>query len=150
MRKTADQAERACAILFRVQEEQPCWDWEESNVNVSLKPLVQRDGAYLWGDSLAWGNMFGNKTVLNKSAFKLEKRLLALLLVHEAAHTEQWGFFNGDSQEKEAYQIESDTIRAWKLEPIPGSLLVGPENSTFVGDNMANFRFYGVKNPAWK
>ncbi len=105
--------------------------------------LIEQHGEY--------GNapFFAFRTIiLDRETFKFEDRIFASILLHEAVHSKQY-FTRNFFGESEAYQVQSNFLRAVGVTGTPGSLdaRFPDEHDVFV--DLSNLmEQYEVVNPA--
>jgi len=115
-------------------------------MTATIRVVALRTGDQdIWGQTDPYGNLSGNTIRVDPEAFKLDKRLLASLLIHESVHTTQWSLLGG---EKEAFQAQSDAVRAWRLED-RANFASNNDNNDFIAVAKYNFSKYDIKNPVW-
>jgi len=114
-------------------------------VTANIRVVKLRYGSQdVWGQTDTYGNFFGNNIRIDPAAFKIDKRLLAILLIHESVHTTEWSL----SGEKRAYQAQSDAIHAWHLESAT-NFKNEYYNNDFIEISKEGFQENQVDNPAW-
>jgi hypothetical protein len=104
-----------------------------------------------WGLGSLYGHLGILKNIsLRKSAFRLESRLLASLLIHESVHTHQW--IPGESNfEPLAYQTQSDFLGDLKIKiesVLKANQYFGHGNNEFIQSIAGGFARYKVQNPS--
>jgi hypothetical protein len=115
-------------------------------------PLLVR-GEPAWGGTQEYGQWAGNVIHVDQDSFLLDSRLLASLLIHESVHAHQWDL-RSEPSETQAYQVQSDVLRAWGLTANSvgdlAKVFPGDENFGFADEVSLSFQQYHITNPAWK
>lgn len=86
--------------------------------------------------------------IMDRDSFKFDDRIFASILLHEAVHSKQY-FTRNRFGEPEAYQVQSDFLRAVGVTGTPGTLDARFPNEHDVFVDLADrMEEYGVVRPA--
>jgi RHS repeat-associated protein len=117
------------------------------------KNLSDNAGKPLWGKTYPLGQYAGPTIFLDNETLLLDERLVAAVLIHESVHVYQWVNKVGERGEKDAYQVESDALRAWGCEAESFTKLraiFGDHADDFLDDQISSFQDYNITNPVWR